>query len=120
MVLTRSERSHLPLAIASLVSMVLALVALTQEPDLLLALYWSVVGLWATLVALYDLYLAQRAGFSERAGRDYLISSVLTFGLALLFLVANLDAVSAVGFFGAYLILIGVHWGIAAAGPKTK
>lgn len=118
--LSRIEVSQLPLGIAAGVSAVLAGVALTQTGDGLLALYLSVVGFWATITAIYELYLARRAGWSERAGRDFLISSILTFGLALLFLVANLDSVSAVGFFGAYLILIGVHWGIAAAGPGTK
>lgn len=120
LVFAKENRSWVPLGIVSLVALVLAGVAITQVEDLLLGLYLSVVGFWATVVAIYDLYLARKAGFAERAGRDYLISSVLTFGLALLFLVANLDSVSAVGFFGAYMILVGVHWGIAAAGPKTK
>ena len=118
--LTRADRTQLPLALAAGVSAVLAGVALTQTGDALLALFLSVVGFWAAVTGAYELYLARKAGWAERAGRDFLISSVLTFGLALLFLVANLDSVSAVGFFGAYLILIGVHWGIAAAGPKTK
>lgn len=117
---SKADRTQLPLGVAGVVSVVLALVALTQESELQLGLFLSVVGFWATVTAIYELYLAKRAGFSERSGRDFLISSVLTFGLGLLFLVANLDSVSAVGFFGAYLILIGVHWGIAAAGPKTK
>jgi hypothetical protein len=35
----------------------------------------------------------------------------------LLFLIVPLDIVSAVGFFGAYLVLSAVHLGISAATP---
>jgi hypothetical protein len=40
--------------------------------------------------------------------------------LAVLFLLAPLDIVSQVGFFGAYLMMSGVHIGIAAASPAAK
>jgi len=110
----------LPLGLAALVSLGLAGAALTQSQPMQITLFLSVVAFWASIAGIYELYLAWRAGLAERAGRDLLISSVLTFGLALLFLVGNLDIVSAVGFFGAYLILLGVHWGIAAAGPQAK
>jgi len=117
---SRTERTMLPLGLAALVSLGLAGAALTQSQPMQITLFLSVVAFWASIAGIYELYLAWRAGLAERAGRDLLISSVLTFGLALLFLVGNLDIVSAVGFFGAYLILLGVHWGIAAAGPQAK
>lgn len=120
LIAAKSQRALLPLGLASLIALGLTLVALTQSDQLQISLYLSVVAFWASIAGIYELYLAWRAGFSERDGRDLLISSVLTFGLALLFLIGNLDIVSAVGFFGAYLILLGVHWGIAAAGPKAK
>jgi hypothetical protein len=49
-----------------------------------------------------------------------LISAVFSLALGGLFLLASPDVVSAVGFFGAYLILLGVHWGIASAGDGKK
>jgi uncharacterized membrane protein HdeD (DUF308 family) len=55
------------------------------------------------------------------SGKDYLMSAVFALVLGLLFLAVPLDEVSAVGFFGAYLALSGVHLGIAAASvPKAK
>jgi len=49
-----------------------------------------------------------------------LISALMALALGLMFLIATLDPVSAVGFFGAYLMLFGVHWGIASATPANK
>ena len=64
--------------------------------------------------------MAYKEGFSERSGRDYLISAFFSLALAALFLLVAPDVVSSVGFFGAYLILLGVHWGIAAFGEGKK
>jgi hypothetical protein len=47
-----------------------------------------------------------------------LISASLALLLAILFALVPMDIVSAVGFFGAYLMLSGVHLGIAAYSPK--
>ena len=47
-----------------------------------------------------------------------MISSVLSLLLGVLFLAAPIDIVSAVGFFGAYLVLTGVHLAIAAFTPE--
>jgi len=116
----RKDRSWLMPSITALIALALSIFALVQPESLMTLLFLSVVAFWAALTAALELYLAKREGFAERSGRDLLISAVLTFSLALLFLIASLDIVSAVGFFGAYLILLGVHWGIAAAGPKTK
>jgi uncharacterized membrane protein HdeD (DUF308 family) len=44
---------------------------------------------------------------------------VLSIVLGMLFLVAPLDIVSAVGFFGAYLIVSGVQLAVAAASPAS-
>lgn len=46
------------------------------------------------------------------------IGAGLAFLLALLFATIPMDSVSAVGFFGAYLMLSGVHLGIAAYSKK--
>jgi Co/Zn/Cd efflux system component len=75
---------------------------------------------WALVSAAIEVYLASRAGFGERSGRDFLISGIFSAALAALYLLAAPDVVSTVGFFGAYLILFGVHWGIATAGEGEK
>lgn len=58
----------------------------------------------------------------SQAAIDYLnrdsIGATLALLLALLFALVPMDIVSAVGFFGAYLIVSGVHLGIAAYSPK--
>lgn len=75
---------------------------------------------WALVTAAIEIYLASREGFGERGGRDFLISGIFSAALGTLFLLVAPDVVSAVGFFGAYLILVGVHWGIAAFGDGKK
>lgn len=85
-----------------------------------LSAFLVLVAGWALVSAAIEIYLASRAGFAERSGRDFLISGIFSAALAALYLLAAPDVVSAVGFFGAYLILLGVHWGIAAAGEGKK
>jgi hypothetical protein len=82
-----------------------------------LAFVYLVAG-WALISGSFDLYLARRAGFKSRSGKDSLISAVLSLSLGVLFLAAPIDIVSAVGFFGAYLVLTGVHLAIAAFTPE--
>jgi hypothetical protein len=102
----------------------MSLVAIVQslgiESDSSRLVFLMLVSGWALITAAIELYLASREGFAERAGRDYLISAVFSLALGGLFLLASPDVVSAVGFFGAYLILLGVHWGIASAGDGKK
>jgi uncharacterized membrane protein HdeD (DUF308 family) len=64
-----------------------------------------------------ELYAARKEKISTRTGRDYLISAVFAILLGALFLIAPLDIVSAVGFFGAYLVISAVHLGISALTP---
>ena len=85
-----------------------------------LSSFLVLVAGWALVTSAIEIYLASREGFSERAGRDFLISGIFSAALAALFLLVSPDVVSAVGFFGAYLILLGVHWGIAAFGDGKK
>jgi len=111
-------------SVVSLIAAGMALVAISQafgtESDSARLVFLMLVAGWAVVVGAIELYLASREGFSERAGRDYLISAIFSLALGGLFLIALPDVVSAVGFFGAYLILLGVHWGIAAAGEGKK
>lgn len=85
-----------------------------------LGLLLTIVAGWALVVGALEIYLASKEGFSERSGRDFLISAFFSLALAALFLLVAPDVVSSVGFFGAYLILLGVHWGIAAFGEGKK
>jgi hypothetical protein len=70
----------------------------------------------ATFILLVASWGAAQAA-TDFINRD-VISAVLASLLALLFALVPLDIVSAVGFFGAYLIVSGVHLGIAAYSPK--
>lgn len=70
----------------------------------------------ATFILLVAIWGAAQAA-TDFINRD-VISAVLAALLALLFALVPLDIVSAVGFFGAYLIVSGVHLGIAANSPK--
>jgi hypothetical protein len=81
-----------------------------------LAFKFLVTG-WGIIAGAFELYQARRAGFKSRAGQDLLINASFGLLLALLFLLAPLDIVSQVGFFGAYLLMSGVHGGISATSP---
>lgn len=134
------QKNLLPLSVVNLVGAVFALVAIIQTGGLQqawfayapesgstyspaagqLGLLLIVVAGWALVVGAVEIYLASKEGFSERSGRDFLISAFFSLALAVLFLLVAPDVVSTVGFFGAYLILLGVHWGIASAGEGKK
>ena len=73
---------------------------------------------WGFLSGAYDVWQAQLTGSKTGPGRDFLVSAGLNFVLAAIFLIPTLDLVSAVGFIGAYAVLMGVHLGISAASPK--
>jgi uncharacterized membrane protein HdeD (DUF308 family) len=108
----------LPLTLIALaVGLFAALIPQTEPTAQALVFVYLVAG-WALISGAMELYLANRAGFKTRAGKDGLISAVLGVGLGLLFLIAPLDIVSAVGFFGTYLVISGVHLAIAALTPQ--
>ena len=108
----------LPLTLISLaVGLFAALITQSDSTAQSLAFVYLVSG-WAVVSGAIELYLANRSGFRTRAGKDGLITAVLGLAIGLLFLIAPLDIVSAVGFFGAYLVICGVHLGIAALTPQ--
>lgn len=108
----------LPLTLISLaVGLFAVLIPQSDSTAQALAFVYLVSG-WAVVSGAIELYLANRSGFRTRAGKDGLITAILGLGLGLLFLIAPLDIVSAVGFFGAYLVICGVHLGIAALTPQ--
>jgi uncharacterized membrane protein HdeD (DUF308 family) len=100
----------LPLATLALIIGSLA-IFVTSEAELGFKL---LVSTWGILAGAFELYLARRNGFRTQLGRDYLISSIMALALGALFMVAPLDTVSMVGFFGAYAVMSGVHLGISA------
>ncbi len=83
-----------------------------------LAVYGLIVGLSSVALA----FGRKIEGALQELPMATLATLIGIFALVLgaLFLGVELDPVSAVGFFGAYLALDGVHWGIAAASPKGK
>jgi uncharacterized membrane protein HdeD (DUF308 family) len=108
----------LPLTLIALaVGLIAALIPQTEPTAQGLAFVYLVAG-WAVISGSMELYLANRAGFKTRAGKDGLISAGLGLALGLLFLIAQLDIVSAVGFFGTFLVISGVHLAIAALTPQ--
>ena len=108
----------LPLTLISLaVGLFALLIPQTDTTAQALAFVYLVSG-WAVGAGAIELYLANRSGFRTRAGKDGLITAVLGLAIGLLFLIAPLDIVSAVGFFGAYLVICGVHLGIAGLTPQ--
>ena len=108
----------LPFTVLALaVGLFAALIPQTEPTAQALVFVYLVAG-WAVISGAMELYLANRAGFRTRSGKDGLISAVLGLALGLLFLIAPLDIVSAVGFFGTYLVISGVHLAIAALTPQ--
>jgi uncharacterized membrane protein HdeD (DUF308 family) len=117
------KRNHLsveslPLTLISLAVGLFAVLIPQSDSTAQALVFVYLVSGWAVVSGAIELYLANRSGFRTRAGKDGLITAVLGLGIGLLFLIAPLDIVSAVGFFGAYLVICGVHLGIAALTPQ--
>jgi hypothetical protein len=108
----------MPLTVVSLLVGVFALMAMSGESAQ--TAFIGLVTVWGLVSGAFELYLARRASMKSTQGREFLMSAILSATLGLLFLVAPLDIVSAVGFFGAYLIVSGVQLGVAAATPSSS
>jgi uncharacterized membrane protein HdeD (DUF308 family) len=108
----------LPLTLISLAAGLFAALIPQTDPTAQSLAFVNLVSGWAVVSGAIELYLANRSDFRTRAGKDGLITAVLGLAIGLLFLIAPLDIVSAVGFFGAYLVICGVHLGIAALTPQ--
>lgn len=111
---------ELPMAVlATLVGLFALLASFNDE-----AAYPAFIALitaWGLISGAFELYQTRRLGFKTPRGNESLISAILALLLGALFLAVDLDVVSAVGFFGAYLTLSGVHLGIAGFAPdKAK
>jgi uncharacterized membrane protein HdeD (DUF308 family) len=108
----------LPLSVVALIVGVFAVFIPSADSFAQAMAFIYLVTGWGLVAGAFELYLARRSGLKTRNGKDALINAVLSLLLGLLFLVAPLDIVSAVGFFGAYLALSGIHLAIAAATPS--
>jgi hypothetical protein len=94
---------NLPIALMAILTAFIAAANMYVDAD---ATFIMLIALWGVAQAAAD-FLKQ----------DF-ISASFAAALAALFTLVPLDTVSAVGFFGAYLIVSGVHLGIAAYSPK--
>jgi hypothetical protein len=108
---------NFPLTLAALIVGVTAMLVPTSDLQAAALVFIFLVAGWGLISGSFELYLASRSGFATRTGKDNLISAFLALGIGLLFLIAPLDVVSAVGFFGTYLVLSAVHLGISAGTP---
>jgi hypothetical protein len=109
---------NMPLTVAAFIIGLLAVLVPATDPQAQgLAFIYLVTG-WGLISGSFELYLARREGFDTRMGKDNLINAGFGLLLGILFLVAPLDIVSAVGFFGAYLVLSATHLAIAAGTPR--
>jgi uncharacterized membrane protein HdeD (DUF308 family) len=79
-----------------------------------LGVFLYTVSVWAALTGFCELYCGLRVRGRLAVGRDWLVVGVLTAVLAIVFLLIPVDAVLAVGLFGAYCVVIGVYLAIGA------
>jgi hypothetical protein len=109
---------NFPLTLAALIVGLAALLVPATDPEASGLVFVYLVTGWGLIAGAFEMYLARRAGFANRFGKDSLISASLSLLVGLLFLAVPLDIISAVGFFGAYLVLSAVHLGISAGTPS--
>lgn len=98
----------------------MAWLAVSFDANDSMAWAWQLLEVWAVFCVATELYFAKESSKKSAERRDHLISA----GLAVALLVAQLligtsDAVSHVGFFGAYAIFLAVHLGISSASPTV-
>jgi hypothetical protein len=109
---------NFPLTLAALIIGTAAILVPVTEPNVAALIFVYLVTGWGLISGAFEMYLARRSGFTSRFGKDSLISASLSLLVGLLFLAVPLDIISAVGFFGAYLVLSAVHLGISATTPS--
>ena len=109
---------NFPLTLAALIVGTAAILVPATDPEAAALVFVYLVTGWGLITGAFEIYLARRSGFATRFGKDSLISASLSLLVGLLFLIAPLDIISAVGFFGAYLVISAVHLGISAGTPS--
>jgi len=109
---------NFPLTLAALIVGLAALLVPASDPEASGLVFVYLVTGWGLISGAFEMYLARQSGFATRFGKDSLISASLSLLVGLLFITVPLDIISAVGFFGAYLVLSAVHLGISAGTPS--
>ena len=109
---------NFPLTLTALIVGTAAILVPSTEPNAAALVFVSLVTGWGLIAGAFEMYLARRSGFATRFDKDSLISASLSLLVGLLFLAVSLDIISAVGFFGAYLVISAVHLGISAGTPS--
>ena len=109
---------NFPLTLSALLIGTTAILVPATDPEAASLVFVYLVTGWGLIAGPFEMYLARRSGFTSRFGKDSLISASLSLLIGLLFLAVPLDIISAVGFFGAYLVLSAVHLGISAGTPS--
>ena len=93
-------------AVSATTTVVAGLLALTLPASL--SLLTSLIGVWAAITGALELLGGLRARRRTPVARDWITAGAFTAVLALVFLLVPVDAVTAVGLLGAYLVLLGV------------
>ncbi|MCM3658968.1 hypothetical protein M3147_17055 [Agromyces mediolanus] len=102
--------------VSAIVTAVAGLLALTVPGSL--PFFLSLVSAWAAITGFLELYLGLRGRGRDAGGRDRLAAGIFTAALAVLFVLLPPDSVTAVGFFGAYLAILGVYLVIGGLSQK--
>ncbi|AWB97025.1 hypothetical protein DCE93_14200 [Agromyces badenianii] len=93
--------------IAAVVTVAAGLLAVSVPGGLPFLLY--LVSVWAAITGVVELFAGLRARGRTSAARDWVAAGAFTALLAIVFLVLPLDAVTAVGLLGGYLVILGVY-----------
>jgi hypothetical protein len=110
---------------ASPLSMRLGAFALTVAAPIALAnpqhqVFVGLVAIWGLALAINEAGMWRKAKDSKQARSSHLITAVLSIGIAAILVALPLNDRNAVGFFGAYLVIMAIHLGIDALSPATK
>lgn len=115
-------------AVNAVVTVVAGLLALTV-PGGGLPFLLFLVSVWAAVTGFVELYAGLRGRGRTSAARDWIAAGAFTAILAIVFLLLPPDAVTTVGFIGAYLVILGVYlviggfsskWAAAADAKATE
>lgn len=82
--------------------------------------FYIVVVVLSFVQLVAELIVSTRNGWFKKENRTHLISFALHAAIWSVFAWLNPDEISALGVFGTYCMLVAVHLGIDAAGPKRE
>ncbi|GAA1520196.1 uncharacterized membrane protein HdeD (DUF308 family) [Agromyces terreus] len=103
-------------AVNAVVTVVAGLLALTVPGGLAFLLF--LVSVWAAVTGFVELYAGFRGRGRTSVARDWIAAGAFTAILAIVFLLLPPDAVTTVGFLGAYLVILGVYLVIGGLSSK--